>query len=83
MHFLLADYYLINASFFEIACFDNYDYWTNKSFLDRDFTPTVIKKTQLYQKQIQNNSFIRAVVKADAYGHGAVEVSRTLQDSSD
>lgn len=47
------------------------------------FTPTVIKKTQLYQKQIQNNSFIRAVVKANAYGHGAVEVSRTLQGSSD
>lgn len=54
----------------------------NRSWIEI-FTPTVIKKTQLYQKQIQNNSFIRAVVKADAYGHGAVEVSRTLQDSSD
>ena len=54
----------------------------NRSWIEI-FTPTVIKKTQLYQKQIQNNSFIRAVVKANAYGHGAVEVSRTLQGSSD
>ena len=43
--------------------------------------PTLIKNTQLYENQIQNNSSIMAVVKADAYGHGAVEVSRALQYS--
>lgn len=43
--------------------------------------PTLLKNTQLYQKNIQNNSSIMAVVKADAYGHGAVEVSRALQES--
>lgn len=43
--------------------------------------PTLIKNTQLYQQNIQDNSSIMAVVKADAYGHGAVEVSRALQES--
>lgn len=43
--------------------------------------PTLIKNKSIYQKQIQNNSSIMAVVKADAYGHGAVEVSRALQES--
>lgn len=43
--------------------------------------PTLIKNTKLYQNQIQNNSSIMAVVKADAYGHGAVEVSKALQES--
>lgn len=38
--------------------------------------PTLLKNTQL---QIQNSSSIMAVVKADAYGHGAVEVSGALQ----
>ena len=70
MHFLLADYYLINAIFFEIACFDNYDYWTNKVFLDKDF----------HTNSNQENTTIS---KTNAYGHGAVEVSRTLQGSSD
>ena len=43
--------------------------------------PTILKNTQIYKQQIQNNSSIMAVVKADAYGHGAVEVSRILQGS--
>lgn len=43
--------------------------------------PTILKNTKLYQKHIQNNSSIMAVVKADAYGHGAVEVSKALQES--
>lgn len=43
--------------------------------------PTLLKNTKLYQNQIQNNSSIMAVVKADAYGHGAVKVSRALQYS--
>lgn len=43
--------------------------------------PTLIKNTKLYQKNIQDNSSIMAVVKADAYGHGAVEVSGALQHS--
>ena len=43
--------------------------------------PTLIKNTKLYQNQIQGNSSIMAVVKADAYGHGAMEVSRALQES--
>lgn len=41
--------------------------------------PNLIKNTQIYKNQIQDNSSIMAVVKADAYGHGAVEVSRALQ----
>ena len=43
--------------------------------------PTLLKNTQIYREQIQDNSSIMAVVKADAYGHGAVEVSRALQES--
>lgn len=43
--------------------------------------PTLLKNTQQYKNQIQYNSSIMAVVKADAYGHGAVEVSRALQES--
>ncbi len=43
--------------------------------------PTILKNTQIYKGQIQNSSFIMAVVKADAYGNGAVEVSRALQSS--
>lgn len=43
--------------------------------------PNLIKNTQIFQQNIQNNSSIMAVVKADAYGHGAMEVSRALQES--
>lgn len=42
---------------------------------------TLLKNTQIYKKQIQDNSSIMAIVKADAYGHGAVEVSKALQES--
>ncbi|MDD6058879.1 MAG: alanine racemase [Ruminococcus sp.] len=43
--------------------------------------PTLLKNKQIYKEQIQDSSSIMAVVKADAYGHGAVEVSRALQES--
>ena len=35
---------------------------------------------QIYQKEQSQNRKIMAVVKADAYGHGDVEVSRVLQE---
>ena len=41
--------------------------------------PILIKNTQIYSYKTQDNSSIMAVVKADAYGHGAIEVSKTLQ----
>lgn len=42
----------------------------------------VIEKNYLeYKKQLKSNQFLCAVVKADAYGHGAVPVSKKLQQA--
>ena len=40
---------------------------------------TLLKNVEIYSKSIQNNSSILAVVKSDAYGHGAVAISKALQ----
>lgn len=42
---------------------------------------TIVRNIKLYQENLPERCKIMAVVKADAYGHGAVEVSRALQES--
>lgn len=42
--------------------------------------PNLLRNTAKYEQSIQSISSIMAVVKADAYGHGAVKISKALQD---
>ena len=41
-----------------------------------------IKKNYLYAKSLSPQSKAIAIIKANAYGHGAVEVARQLEDLS-
>ena len=40
---------------------------------------SLLKNLKIYLNNIQESTSIMAVVKADAYGHGAVEISKALQ----
>lgn len=40
---------------------------------------SLLKNFKIYLNNIQESASIMAVVKADAYGHGAVEISKALQ----
>ena len=44
---------------------------------------SAIKKNYLYAKSLSPNSKAIAIVKANAYGHGAIEVARYLEDCAD
>lgn len=44
---------------------------------------TAIRKNALILRSMLEDKFFFAVVKADAYGHGAVEVSREIEDIAD
>lgn len=41
---------------------------------------TIVDNFKIYKKQLPKNIDVMTVVKADAYGHGDVEVSKTLQE---
>lgn len=41
----------------------------------------ILQNIKLYQEKLPERCKVMAVVKADAYGHGAVEVSRALQEA--
>ena len=44
---------------------------------------SAIKQNYLYAKSLSANSYAIAVVKANAYGHGAVKVAKYLEDCAD
>ena len=44
---------------------------------------TAIRSNALFVRSLIGNRFFWAVVKADAYGHGAVEVARAIEDVVD
>ena len=58
---------------------------TNKKFNRRSWLEvnlTTLKSNYLiYKKRLNNTDYICAVVKADSYGLGSIEVSRTLQSA--
>ena len=41
--------------------------------------PTLLRNIKQYSKYTQSISSIMAVVKADAYGHGAIKIAKALQ----
>ena len=41
---------------------------------------SAIKQNYLYAKSLSVNSYAIAVIKANAYGHGAVKVAKYLED---
>ena len=44
---------------------------------------SAIKENYLYAKSLAPNSKAIAIIKADAYGHGAVEVAKELSEVAD
>ena len=50
-----------------------------RSWVEVDLSQ-LVSNYYLYKKSLKRNAHIMAVIKADAYGHGDVQVARTLSD---
>jgi alanine racemase len=54
--------------------------WNSVAIIDCD---AILHNLKMLKSQVPTNTMQMAVVKADAYGHGAVEVSRRIESSVD